>query len=79
MHFVSDTPPETVIEALREAYLAQDGALMPLYEILLTHPIPPRILARRSASRSIISRRGCGRWGLRGEALMDMPIKSFAR
>lgn len=38
VHFLSDTPPEPLIDEVATAYLASGGALMPTYEALLTHP-----------------------------------------
>ena len=77
VHFVSDTPPETVIEALREAYLAQDGALMPLYEILLTHPDSATHFGEKIRQPLDYIAAGLRALGLRGEALIKMPYKEF--
>ena len=38
VHFVSDAPPEGLVADLEAAWLAHGGDLMPIYEILLTHP-----------------------------------------
>lgn len=38
VHFVADTPPPGLVNELERAYLERDGALMPLYEVLLNHP-----------------------------------------
>ncbi|MDC0738168.1 DUF1800 domain-containing protein [Cognatishimia sp. SS12] len=37
-HFVADSPDAELVDAMRRAYLANDGALMPVYEAMLTHP-----------------------------------------
>ncbi len=37
VHFVSDTPDPALIDALESAYVGHDGALLPVYEVLLTH------------------------------------------
>lgn len=37
-HFISDTPDPALIAAMETAYLDNDGALMPVYEAMLTHP-----------------------------------------
>ena len=38
VHFVSDTPDPALVTALEAAYVQNDGALFPMYEVLLTHP-----------------------------------------
>lgn len=38
VHFVGDEPDSDLIRALTDAYLDNDGALMPVYETLLAHP-----------------------------------------
>ena len=38
VHFTTDNPDETLVAALEATYLETDGALMALYETLLTHP-----------------------------------------
>ncbi len=38
VHFVSDHPDPKLIDALEAAYIDHDGALMPVYEVLLGHP-----------------------------------------
>ncbi|MEP1588526.1 MAG: DUF1800 domain-containing protein [Tateyamaria sp.] len=38
VHFTTDAPDDTLVDALENAYLAHDGALLPLYETLLDHP-----------------------------------------
>ncbi|MCJ8140785.1 DUF1800 domain-containing protein [Falsirhodobacter halotolerans] len=38
VHFVADTPEDDLVEAMAAAYAAHDTALMPVYEVLLTHP-----------------------------------------
>lgn len=38
VHFVSDNPDPELIDALEAAYIDNDGALMPVYEVLLGHP-----------------------------------------
>lgn len=38
VHFVSDTPDPSLVDAMEAAYLRHDGALLPVYEALLTHP-----------------------------------------
>ena len=37
-HFVADVPPDDLVQALAAAYRANDGALPPVYRVLLTHP-----------------------------------------
>ena len=38
VHFVSDTPSEALVSALRAAYVAGEGALLGVYQVLLEHP-----------------------------------------
>ena len=38
VHFVSDTPPEALVEALTQRYRETGGDLMQVYEALLNHP-----------------------------------------
>ncbi|MGO4851465.1 DUF1800 domain-containing protein [Phaeovulum sp. W22_SRMD_FR3] len=38
VHFVSDDPPADLVAAMANAYQAHDTALLPVYEVLLTHP-----------------------------------------
>jgi uncharacterized protein (DUF1800 family) len=38
VHFVSDDPPADLVASMATAYQAHDTALMPVYEVLLTHP-----------------------------------------
>ena len=38
VHFVSDMPDAGLVAAMTDAYLAGDGALMPVYEAMLDHP-----------------------------------------
>jgi uncharacterized protein (DUF1800 family) len=38
VHFTSDTPDASLVDALEAAYVAHGGALMPLYATLLDHP-----------------------------------------
>lgn len=38
VHFVGDAPDPDLIDTLETAYRTHDGALMPVYEALLTHP-----------------------------------------
>lgn len=38
VHFTSDNPEPGLVDALEGAYLASDGALLSLYEVLLDHP-----------------------------------------
>jgi len=38
VHFISDTPDEGLIAAMRDAYLSADGDLMALYAAMLDHP-----------------------------------------
>jgi len=38
VHFVSDAPPDALIDHVASAYLSSDGELMATYEALLTHP-----------------------------------------
>lgn len=38
VHFLSDTPPENLIDDLAAAYTRSGGALMTVYEALLNHP-----------------------------------------
>lgn len=38
VHFVSDAPPADLVAAMAAAYQAHDTALVPVYEVLLTHP-----------------------------------------
>ena len=37
-HFVSDTPPQSLINAMADAFTRHDGALLPVYEAMLDHP-----------------------------------------
>lgn len=37
-HFVSDAPSPGLVDAIAAAFAAHDGALLPVYEALLTHP-----------------------------------------
>lgn len=37
-HFVSDSPPVALVDALEATWRAQDGDLMAVYDTLLTHP-----------------------------------------
>ena len=37
-HFIADTPPQDLVQALAAAYLASEGALLPVYDSLLRHP-----------------------------------------
>ncbi|MBM1220034.1 DUF1800 domain-containing protein [Ponticoccus sp. SC2-23] len=38
VHFVADAPPPGLIDVMTAAYLASDGALLPVYEAMLRHP-----------------------------------------
>ncbi|WP_299303681.1 DUF1800 domain-containing protein [uncultured Litoreibacter sp.] len=38
VHFTSDTPDAGLIQSMTEAYMANSGALMPVYQALLEHP-----------------------------------------
>lgn len=38
VHFIGPDPAPDLVAAMAERYLAQDGALLPVYEVLLTHP-----------------------------------------
>ena len=38
VHFLSDTPPADLIDALAAAFTGDDGALLPVYDALLAHP-----------------------------------------
>lgn len=38
VHFVSDSPPEGMIDAMAGAYLASDGDLLRVYDAMLRHP-----------------------------------------
>ncbi|MEM6373585.1 MAG: DUF1800 domain-containing protein, partial [Pseudomonadota bacterium] len=38
VHFTSDDPDAALIDALEHAFLGNDGALMPVYDVLLNHP-----------------------------------------
>ena len=38
VHFVSDSPEPALVSALETAWLQGKGALLPVYEVLLTHP-----------------------------------------
>ncbi|MEL7133095.1 MAG: DUF1800 family protein, partial [Pseudomonadota bacterium] len=38
VHFISDTPDPSLVDALEAAYLAHDGHLAPVYQALLEHP-----------------------------------------
>lgn len=37
-HFIADDPPQDLVEAMAQAYLDHDTALMPVYSALLHHP-----------------------------------------
>lgn len=37
-HFIADDPPRDLVDQLTRVYLASDGALLPLYRTLLSHP-----------------------------------------
>ncbi len=37
-HFIADDPPPDLVDELTRAYLGSDGALLPLYRTLLSHP-----------------------------------------
>jgi uncharacterized protein (DUF1800 family) len=76
-HFASDTPPEDLVEALRSAYLAQDGALMPLYEILLTHPAVMATFGQKIRQPLDYIPSALRALGVRGDELMAMPYKEF--
>ena len=77
VHFASDTPPEDLVEALRAAYVAQDGALMPLYEILLTHPSVAATFGQKIRQPLDYIAAGLRALGVRGEDLIAMPYKDF--
>ena len=77
VHFASDTPPDDLVEALRSTYLAQDGALMPLYEILLTHPSVAATLGQKIRQPLDYIASGLRALGVRGDELMAMPYKDF--
>ena len=38
VHFTSDTPEAALVAEMADAFLQSDGALMPVYEVLLRHP-----------------------------------------
>lgn len=38
VHFVSDTPPEALVDAIADAYQTSDGTLEACYEAMLRHP-----------------------------------------
>ncbi len=38
VHFVADTPNPDLIASMEAAYLRQDGALLPVYQAMLSHP-----------------------------------------
>lgn len=77
VHFASDTPPDDLVEALRAAYVAQDGALMPLYEILLTHPSVTASFGEKVRQPIDFIASGLRALGVRGDELMAMPYKDF--
>ncbi|MDQ2066587.1 DUF1800 domain-containing protein [Xinfangfangia sp. CPCC 101601] len=38
VHFIADQPPADLVDAMAQAYLQHDTALIPVYEVLLNHP-----------------------------------------
>lgn len=50
VHFVSDDPDPGLVAAMRDAYMAHDGALLPVYQAMLAHPAAwaaPAVKARQ--------------------------------
>ncbi|WP_376877478.1 DUF1800 family protein [Albirhodobacter sp. R86504] len=77
VHFTSDAPSEALIAALREAYMDHDGALMPVYEVLLTHPDVTGSFGQKIRQPLDFIATALRTLGVRGEDLVAMPYKDF--
>lgn len=78
VHFVSDDPDPAMVEAMAAAWQAADGALLPLYEAMLTHPAAsagPAAKARQPWDFLISALRGLR---VRGEDVMGWPHERVA-
>jgi uncharacterized protein (DUF1800 family) len=78
-HFVSDTPDLGLVAAMTAAYRDHDGALMPVYAAMLTHPAawePKLRKARQPVDFIIAALRACD---ITGNDLRQMARGPFSR
>lgn len=76
-HFLSDTPDPALVDRMAAAYLANDTALLPVYEVMLTDSsafAAPRLKARQPAEFVIGA---CRALGLRPQRMFRMPSRRF--
>lgn len=74
VHFISDTPPEDLVEAMAAAYRDNATALMPLYRVMLEHPAalaPAQVKARQPLDWMTAALRSLGVPGERIVAMRD--------
>lgn len=75
VHFVSPDPDPALVGAMAEAYSGAKGQLMPVYEVLLTHPaaLTPQFLKVRQPFDYIAT--GLRALGLSGDQVMALDGK----
>lgn len=79
VHFVADTPDESLVEALRAAYVATDGDLMAVYGALLSHPaawVADTVKARQPYDFILTSLRALE---IPPDRIADMNMRRFRR
>jgi uncharacterized protein (DUF1800 family) len=79
VHFVADTPDAGLVAALEDAFLQGGGALLPVYEVLLTHPasqVVDMAKARQPWDFLVAALRALG---VTGDDIMAWPDKHVTR
>ncbi|TQS73743.1 DUF1800 domain-containing protein [Rhodobacteraceae bacterium] len=79
VHFVADTPDPALVQAMAQAYLDHDTGLMPVYDVLLTHPaaLQARFLKMRQPLEWMIAAQRA--MGVGGDQVMGYGAKQMSR
>lgn len=73
VHFLTDSPDESVVTAMAQVWHASDGDLLQVYDVLLNHPLAastPAVKARQPMEFLVAALRGLG---VTGERVMAWP------
>lgn len=79
VHFVADLPEAALVQALAAAFRQGEGALMPVYQVLVTHPaaaVPDLAKARQPWDFLVAAFRAIG---VSGDEIMAWPEKHLTR
>jgi uncharacterized protein (DUF1800 family) len=79
VHFVADEPPEDLVRAMAEAWRDGDGALAPVYRVLVTHPALAANLRAKVRQPFDLIVTGLRALGVTGPQIARMDDQSFRR